>query len=138
MIVYELSSGSRTIGLGPFGEEHCSNCNAQREFDLYFCYDYVCFQVAVSAYEEPAEGMGYLTDRAHYKHCRQSGMGVRIKPYEVDQERRHVPIPFSLRYGCLLCILSIAGLLVFVAVVVKYAPRQRVLPNVQSPSTTPE
>lgn len=129
MILF-FGSGSQTVRLGPCGSEYCSNCNAQRNFDMHFFYDYVVIQLA----------FGYLRDWGYFAHCQTCGIGTRLELNQVNPQYRNIRIPFMLRYGWIVLILLIIAMVGFLFWLGNYASRRRagLPPNVQAPGPRSE
>lgn len=93
---------SDTVDLGPAGKDYCPNCEKERPFSYVLQY----------SWNHAYYIFGYVNKRQFSCLCDVCSRGRKMKKSEVEEDISDVPIPFMRRFGCLVFLLLVGGLIV--------------------------
>ncbi len=97
--------GARThsLDLGEMLKRHCPNCEKERPFRLYLRYRHAHLYWV----------FGWVTDEKYLILCEVCQRGLEVPKKEIVPYLKMRPIPFTHRFGCLILVALIGGIVLF-------------------------
>lgn len=103
MIIW--GSGGDIIHFGPVKTTQCGHCNTERPFNLMLQYRYGHLYYV----------FGFVTKKEYVLACDTCSRGIVLDSKETESRLGKSPIPFMRRFGMVILIALIVGLVMFAA-----------------------